>query len=132
MAVSRCLGGPRLGVACPIDVRPDACFLVADNRSQVLIRAGMTKEYLLPCSCGETHRVNPRQSGETLVCGCGARLNVPTRRELQTLEPAPPTAAPLQPTWGRRQGLIFLGLLITTVSLAVCGYLYFVEMPATP
>ena len=93
----------------------------------------MLNEYLLPCHCGETHRVSPRQSGETLACTCGARLDVPTLRELKTLEPAPmATSAAAKPAWGPRQRLLFVGLLVAAVSLIAGGYFRFVEMPKLP
>jgi hypothetical protein len=50
---------------------------------------------------------------------------------MRLLAIAPETAAPAS-VWGRRQGLVFLGLLIAATSLVVCGYFYFARMPARP
>jgi hypothetical protein len=92
----------------------------------------MMTEYLLPCRCGQTHRVSQRQSGEMLECSCGTRLVVPTLRELGSLEPAPVSALPAAHAWGARQKLFFVGLLVTLGCLVACGYFRFVQMPAVP
>jgi len=78
----------------------------------------MTTHYLLPCNCGKKNEVDSGQAGLNIRCSCGAELAVPTMRGLNQLEraEAPPPdrrqAAAPQSTWGARQALIFLGLLI--------------------
>ncbi len=42
--------------------------------------------YLLPCTCGESVRVLPRNAGETRTCVCGRELTVPNLRQLKKLE----------------------------------------------
>ncbi|HEV7222665.1 MAG TPA: hypothetical protein VGN42_08190 [Pirellulales bacterium] len=78
----------------------------------------MTTHYLLPCTCGKKNEVDSGQAGLNIRCSCGAELAVPTMRGLDQLERAEsPTSgrrqvAPPQSTWGARQALIFLGLVV--------------------
>ncbi|HVC92281.1 MAG TPA: hypothetical protein VND64_01260 [Pirellulales bacterium] len=75
----------------------------------------MKSLYLLPCTCGKKIEVDGGQAGLTARCSCGAEVPVPTMRGLAALERAePPTAQSDRPsaTWGTRQGVIFLGLVI--------------------
>ncbi|HVW37334.1 MAG TPA: hypothetical protein VHB99_08510 [Pirellulales bacterium] len=78
----------------------------------------MTAYYLLPCSCGKKIEVDAGQSGLNVRCECGAELTVPTMRGLSQLERAsapPPNRrldAATESTWGARQALVFLGLII--------------------
>lgn len=78
----------------------------------------MTAYYLLPCSCGKKIEVDAGQSGLNVRCECGAELTVPTMRGLSQLEraSAPPANrrldAAAESTWGARQALVFLGLII--------------------
>ena len=88
----------------------------------------MPNAYLLPCACGRTTQVGPRQAGETVDCACGARLDVPTIRGLRELEPVAETAAG-KPAWNRGKGLVFIGLLLTVASLSACGYFQLVVKP---
>jgi hypothetical protein len=89
----------------------------------------MSNEYLLPCQCGRTNRVNARQAGETIECTCGTKLDVPTMRELRHLEPVAAGTSRAKTVWGPRQGLAFIGLLTVVLSLGACGYFYFRVMP---
>jgi hypothetical protein len=85
----------------------------------------MTTKYLLPCSCGEKLVVDNRQAGETVQCTCGSQLEVPTMRGLaQLVQVNDPgfTTAPKR-VWGPRQGLLFVGLLLATLSFGYAGYL---------
>jgi hypothetical protein len=91
----------------------------------------MTTYYLLPCSCGKKTVVDSGQAGLSLRCSCGAELAVPTMRGLSQLERAegPPAdrrqyAAP-QSTWGARQALIFLGLIIMLGALLPAGLAWY-------
>ncbi len=89
----------------------------------------MTSEYLLPCACGRTTRIGARQAGETIECECGSKLDVPTMREMRRLEPAGEAAVRPKAAWGPRQGLAFIGLLLTALSLSAYGYFQFVITP---
>ena len=90
----------------------------------------MASDYLLPCTCGRTHRVSSRQAGDTVACACGASLEVPTMRELSRLEPAATGTPVRQKVWGLRQGLMFLGSVIAGGGLAAGSYFSLVAMPA--
>lgn len=92
----------------------------------------MTAYYLLPCSCGKKIEVDAGQSGLNIRCSCGAELTVPTLRGLSQLEraSAPPAGrADVAPesTWGARQALVFLGLVIllgASLPAALTWYTY--------
>lgn len=83
----------------------------------------MAKKFLLDCTCGERLPVEACQAGEEIACACGARLEVPTLRRLQQLEPVdqPESAA----TWTRGQGTLFvLGAVCLLVGGAVGTWFY--------
>jgi hypothetical protein len=90
----------------------------------------MADDYLLPCTCGRTHRVSARQAGSTLACPCGIDLEVPGMRELRGLETAAPTSAVRQTAWGLRQGLRLIGMLLVGAGVAAGLYFSLVVMPA--
>ena len=46
-------------------------------------------KYLLPCKCGKSVEVEPGQAGQTVVCGCGEELLVPTMLQIKALPVAP-------------------------------------------
>ena len=46
-------------------------------------------KYLLPCKCGKSVEVEPGQAGQTVVCGCGEKLLVPTMLQIKALPVAP-------------------------------------------
>jgi hypothetical protein len=81
-------------------------------------------DYLLPCSCGQKHRVVTAQAGGNVSCTCGKSLPVPTLRGLRDLEIAPPAqATKTRPGWNRTQGYTFvLGLLIAAVGIYLIAY----------
>jgi hypothetical protein len=83
----------------------------------------VTVKYLLPCSCGRKLPVELRQAGQSVVCQCGASLEVPTMLELATLAKAGEEPAASRPAmrWGRRQrvGLVGLTIVLATIGLAV-------------
>lgn len=84
-------------------------------------------KYLLSCSCGRQTKVDSTQAGLTLTCRCGAKLDVPTLRDLEQLprleEPSRQRAA-RESTWGPRQALTLVGLLVSGFSLLWGAYLY--------
>jgi hypothetical protein len=84
-------------------------------------------KYLLPCACGRTVPVESRQAGQTVVCACGAALEVPTLLRLAALEQQQPAAAPPPPaaSWGIRQAIALVGLAVLLGALAAAVYLCF-------
>jgi hypothetical protein len=91
----------------------------------------VTAKYLLPCACGRQSIVEPRQAGQTIVCPCGASLDVPTMRDITALEPAPDVVvgdAPAQAVWGRNQRLLFQGIVIVLAAILGGVWLY-IERP---
>lgn len=95
----------------------------------------MASHYLLPCQCGKKTEVDTSQAGLQVRCECGAELAVPTMRGLAALERVDAVAensrAATRGTWGRRQGLMFLGGVLLTG--AALGALFFWALfPARP
>jgi len=89
-------------------------------------RAAPPAQYLLPCPCGQSIRVTTSQAGATVRCGCGDEVPVPTRSQIQALEPAPPLSSsrPTAGRWTGRHRRLLLGGLVTVVALALFGYTY--------
>jgi len=92
----------------------------------------MSNVYWLPCDCGERHPVGVRQAGQTIVCSCGAELEVPAYGALANLEEAAAepgsegeglAGSPRRSQWGLRQAGMFLGLVMLLGGLAWAGYL---------
>jgi hypothetical protein len=93
----------------------------------------MTQKYLLPCRCGKSVVVEPRQAGRTIACSCGASLLIPTMREIAALEPAPEEDFNLNSTassedasgqkslaetaWGIQQRLFLIGAVLAGIGL---------------
>ena len=81
-------------------------------------------QYQLPCECGRYVLIEPTQAGESVVCQCGRKLQVPALRALRQLasvqvDSLPPAA----PRWTPAQGLLFAcGVLVIVVSLISAGY----------
>lgn len=73
----------------------------------------MATHYLLPCQCGKKTEVDSSQAGLQVRCECGTELPVPAMRGMAALERVDREADKLGgkkgSTWGRRQGLMFLG-----------------------
>jgi hypothetical protein len=84
-------------------------------------------KYLLPCACGRTLPVEPRQAGQTVICACGEALEVPTLLRLAALEQEQPAAAAPPPvaSWGLGQAIALVGLAILLAALAGAIYLCF-------
>ncbi len=80
-------------------------------------------QYLLPCECGQKHRLTASQAGQSLPCSCGASLHAPAFRDLKNLEVAPEESKKKRSaggTWNPLQGAAFgLGAGLIGVS-AVC------------
>ena len=83
----------------------------------------MSTKYLLPCTCGVETIIDQRQAGELVTCTCGRALEVPTLRGLANLEAAE-SPAEQRSTWGPKQGLAFIGILLTVAALGFAAYAY--------
>lgn len=80
----------------------------------------MSSKYYLPCSCGNKIAIQVSQSGQTVDCACGRRLDVPTLLQIRSLEPVeddgPDTP---RSRWGVRQALFLLGGIIALFGAAL-------------
>lgn len=81
----------------------------------------MKTSYLLPCPCGKEVPVAANQSGLPVRCECGTELTVPALRGLAGLRRVESEEQAVLPdasaSWGPRQGVVFLGLVILIGSL---------------
>lgn len=85
----------------------------------------MSQKYLLDCECGRKLVVETSQAGESIVCPCGARLEVPSMQAIRRLEPVRSDSSRGRTAeWGWRQATILLGTLIAVVSVASALYLH--------
>ncbi|MEM6328618.1 MAG: hypothetical protein AAF790_00060 [Planctomycetota bacterium] len=85
----------------------------------------MATAHLLPCPCGQTVPVLPRQAGDVVVCGCGQRLDVPPLSRLRSLPiDREAAAADGGPAWGFRQGFLAGSLLVGALFAGAAGYLW--------
>jgi hypothetical protein len=84
----------------------------------------MSDKYLLPCNCGQTVVIEPRQAGSMVTCVCGKSLEAPTIRAMTHLSRAE-VEEELPPLWTLRHGLIFLGLAIAIPAFVFASYLYY-------
>lgn len=88
--------------------------------------------YLLPCPCGDSVRVEPRQAGERVACACGDQLEAPPLRKMRELPPAPDAADDRRGGgWSYRQGVLTAGLILASLFAAIGGYFWRSE-PAPP
>ncbi len=85
----------------------------------------MGAKYYLPCHCGHQLIVERSQAGETVHCTCGTSLQVPTLLQMNMLEEVTEsaTARKPSPTWGWRERLRLLGIILLIVSLIGGGVL---------
>jgi hypothetical protein len=93
----------------------------------------VSARYLLPCNCGQQIVVGPPQAGETIVCRCGAQLDVPTMLEMTMLCPVP--AQESRPSddkaWGSRQRMLLIGVVLLAAAMAL-GVLLYRNRPISP
>ncbi len=88
----------------------------------------MSAKYQLPCACGRSVAIEPKQAGESVVCECGTVLLAPTMLKMATLEVASeePALAPSKiGPWGGGQRMELLGgvLLVAATTLAILAVL---------
>lgn len=97
--------------------------------------------YLLPCTCGQKTVVSAVQAGETIRCGCGALLQVPSMRGLRDLEHADAADSPSARRaparrWEDRHRAAFSLVVAALVCLVVAGFLWTqmpqLELPPAP
>lgn len=67
------------------------------------------------------------QAGQTIQCSCGERFEIPSIRKLRGFPPA--EDEPLVPLWTKRQGLLFLGSLITLCAAGFAAVIW-LNLPA--
>jgi hypothetical protein len=82
------------------------------------------QKYLLPCSCGQMQVIDRTDAGQTIRCGCGKPLEVPTLTQIALLEPvAGPArgAGRASSRWGLRQQLLTLGTLMILGGALMAG-----------
>ena len=93
-------------------------------------------QYQLPCECGQFVLIVPTQAGESVVCECGRKLQVPALRAIRQLACVQDSApSPAPPRWTYAQGLVFAcGVLVILLSLLSAGYSHLqrVQFAVTP
>lgn len=95
----------------------------------------MSTKYLLPCLCGRKIAIEVGQSGQTVSCTCGRRLDVPTMLQIRALERIEEECPPrVRLPWGVRQGLVLIGTLIVVASVCIATGLYLARprLPTPP
>jgi hypothetical protein len=90
--------------------------------------------YLLACKCGKSTPVEVGQAGGQVVCDCGARLDVPTLRQLRHLPQVQTAAAPAARVgrdWNVRKGVIAASLVAVALLTAIVAWSRWTE-PTIP
>jgi len=83
----------------------------------------MAAQYLLPCECGNTTPIDTSQAGDTVVCQCGQRLEVPSLRAIRELTPHADQADQRKYEWSPAAGMIFVGgMLLALVGGGAAAY----------
>ena len=76
--------------------------------------------------------VEIRQAGDTVLCECGASLEVPTLRELREYASVPMETEPESArTWQPRHGLALLGFFVALL-VAIPGFVFWAHQPDPP
>ncbi len=82
-------------------------------------------QYLLPCQCGRKIPVDTTKAGRTLACECDETIEVPTLGGLKNLEQVVEAKrASSAATWGSRQRVLLVGILICITGLGIAGYFW--------
>jgi hypothetical protein len=86
----------------------------------------VSAKYLLPCRCGQTVVIEPRQAGQTAVCSCGQSLTIPAMLEITALEPVPvePQTTQQGGAWGWQQQLMLLGIVMLAFATGIGVWKY--------
>ena len=93
----------------------------------------MANQYLFPCECGRKLTVEPSQAGRTITCECGKEIELPSLREIRSLEPAPVEGSREvgRPIWGLPDQLLLIGIIFVGAGLVGSGLLWYF-WPITP
>ena len=97
----------------------------------------MSDQYLLECECGKQLSVGARQAGQSVRCGCGNTIGVPSLRDLRRLPVAHRGDRRKSTAWSQTQGFTFvMGSIVTAIALCVFFYILtarrHVEVSASP
>ena len=87
----------------------------------------MSPKYALPCPCGTSIPVEPRNAGGVVECtNCGELLDVPKLRDLRHLDPiVEEGSSKPRRVWSGLQGALFVvGLLCVAVAAGSALYTY--------
>ena len=76
-------------------------------------------KYLLPCKCGQSVEIEPGQAGQTVVCGCGENLLVPSMLQIKMLPMAPEKTTAFVGKTHAPYGAKF-AILMTLISSVAC------------
>ena len=92
----------------------------------------MSPRYLLPCKCGQSTPIEVGQAGQTIDCSCGARLDVPTMREIRRLAQAEEGQTEQRRRgstgWNPLQGGTFaIGILTLVIAIFVLAWSAFIR-----
>ncbi|GHT14859.1 hypothetical protein FACS1894170_12200 [Planctomycetales bacterium] len=88
-------------------------------------------KYLLPCSCGLSVDVEPRQAGQTVVCSCGKTLQVPSLSKVKELPVTTENKVPVHAA-KKNAGLVRKAFFIIGFVLLVPGILFFTVTLLSP
>jgi len=81
-------------------------------------------KFYLPCECGESVVIEPRQAGQTASCECGASLAIPKFRDISKLKPVEETQQQAA-RWSPLQGAMFAGgIVIFILAASAAGYFF--------
>jgi hypothetical protein len=79
-------------------------------------------QYLVPCSCGRKVPIGSQQAGESIICECGVKLEIPRLLELKKLDKVIVQDTQSKPSfvWGVGHSLILSGAVILVVVAVLC------------
>ena len=83
----------------------------------------MGDQYLLECDCGKQLSVGARQAGQSVRCGCGNTIGVPSLRDLRRLPLAHRGEKQKSTAWSQTQGFTFvMGSMVAAIAVGVFFY----------
>ena len=78
-------------------------------------------KYLLPCKCGQSVEIEPSQAGQTVACGCGEGLLIPSMLQIRAL---PIALEKPEPSRKKKRSVPYLAALITLSAGIVCAIMW--------